>query len=68
MKPFQETSDALPPRALIYPNTPIHRRTFSLEDAFYEYARTLGGGNASKGLRVALAYYADEHRGSEREE
>lgn len=59
------TSETLPnvrpSDALVYPTTPVNRRTFSIEDAFYEYARDLGNGNASKGLRVALAYHAKEH-------
>lgn len=43
---------------LVYPTSPVSRRSFSIEEEFYEYARRLGNGNASKGLRVALAYHA----------
>lgn len=43
---------------LVYPTSPVGRRSFSIEEEFYEYAQRLGNGNASKGLRVALAYHA----------
>lgn len=43
---------------LVYPTSPVSRRSFSIEEEFYEYAQRLGNGNASKGLRVALAYHA----------
>ena len=54
---------------LVYPTSPVSRRSFSIEEEFYEYAQRLGNGNASKGLRVALAYHArhtQEHAGQER--
>ena len=52
----QTTSDDYP--NLVYPTSPVSRRSFSIEEEFYEYAQRLGNGNASKGLRVALAYHA----------
>lgn len=43
---------------LVYPTSPIRRKSFSIEEEFYEYAQRIGHGNASKGLRIALAYHA----------
>ena len=64
----QETlSDARSSDALVYPTTPVNRRTFSIEDAFYEYARELGNGNASKGVRIAMAYHARHSQEHQRE-
>lgn len=61
----QTTADDYP--NLVYPTSPVSRRSFSIEEEFYEYAQRLGNGNASKGLRVALAYHArhtQEHAGN----
>ena len=48
---------------LIYPTDNAACRTFSIESVYYEYLRQLGGGNASKGLRLAVISCAKEHSG-----
>ena len=50
---------------LIYPTDNAACRTFSIESVYYEYLRQLGGGNASKGLRLAVISCAKEHAGKE---
>lgn len=39
---------------LTYPAEGAVRRTFTIEQPFLDYVNALGGGNASRGLRIAI--------------
>jgi hypothetical protein len=39
---------------------PSRRRAITLEDAYWEYAKEIGHGNASEGLRIALRKMLEE--------
>lgn len=39
---------------LTYPTEAAIRRTFTIEQPFLDYVTALGGGNASRGLRIAI--------------
>lgn len=39
---------------LTYPAEGVIRRTFTIEQPFLDYVSALGGGNASRGLRIAI--------------
>lgn len=56
-----EEKEAYDIRQLIYPTDSAACRTFSIESVYYEYLKKLGGGNASKGLRLAVISCAKEH-------
>jgi len=39
---------------LLFTNQPARSRTITIEDKYWELARQLGHGNASKGIRAAI--------------
>jgi hypothetical protein len=39
---------------LLFTNQPARSRTITIEDQYWELARQLGHGNASKGIRAAI--------------
>lgn len=48
----------------IYPAENAVKRSFAIENVYYEYLRRLGGGNASKGLRLAVIGHAKQNADS----
>lgn len=48
----------------VYPTENAVKRSFTVENVYYEYLRRLGGGNASKGLRLAVIGHAKQNADS----
>ena len=47
---------------LLFTNQPARSRTITIEDQYWELARQLGHGNASKGIRAAIYQATDNIR------
>lgn len=39
---------------LLFPKGPAKARTITLEDGYWDFAKSLGGGKVSQGIRIAL--------------